>query len=73
MNIKESGCVVKGKLGKAEKDKKKLLVDAILLELGRYISCGTTNHDREKAYPRQLFETRIKKVIDEVYSLKASY
>ena len=25
------------------------VIDAVILELGRYISCGTTNADREKA------------------------
>lgn len=46
---------------------KKKAIDAILLELGRYISCATTNADREKAYPRRLFEERIVKVIDNAY------
>lgn len=70
MNIKESGEMVKGTLRKVEKskkDNKKVLVDAVLLELGRYISCGTTNHDREKAYPRLLFDKRIVEVIDKAY------
>lgn len=48
------------------------VVEAIILELGRYISCGTTNADREKAYPRKLFEERIVKVIDEAYGVKVS-
>lgn len=43
------------------------LKDAIILELGRYLSCGMTNADREKAYPRKLFEERIGKVIDHAY------
>ena len=34
---------------------KNKLVEAVILELGRYISCATTNADREKAYPRMLF------------------
>lgn len=70
MNIKESGNMAKGKIRKAEKsqkDNKKMLVDAVILELGRYISCGTTNHDREKAYPRLLFDKRIVEVIDKAY------
>lgn len=46
---------------------KSKLVNAIILELGRYISCGMTNADREKAYPRKLFEQRIVKVIDAAY------
>jgi len=44
------------------------VAEAVILELGRYISCGTTNADREKAYPRKLFEERIVKVIDNAYS-----
>ncbi len=51
---------------------KKQVVDAVILELGRYISCATTNSDRERVYPRALFEERIKKVIDASYSLKVS-
>ena len=46
---------------------KNKLVEAVTLELGRYISCATTNADREKAYPRKLFEERIVKVIDNAY------
>ena len=46
---------------------KNKLVEAVTLELGRYISCATTNADREKAYPRMLFEERIVKVIDNAY------
>ena len=46
---------------------KEKLVQAVILELGRYISCGMTNADREKAYPRKLFEERIVKVINEAY------
>lgn len=48
------------------------VVDAVLLELGRYISCGKTNEQREKAYPRALFEKRIVKVIDDAYSVQVS-
>lgn len=48
---------------------KEKVVEAIILELGRYISCGTTNADREKAYPRMLFEERIVKVIDNAYEV----
>ena len=48
------------------------VVEAVILELGRYISCATTNSDRERAYPRDLFEERILKVIDEAYGIKAS-
>ncbi len=44
-------------------------VEAVILELGRYLSCGTTNADREKAYPRKLFEERIVKVIDNAYGI----
>lgn len=44
------------------------VVEAVILELGRYISCGTTNADREKAYPRKLFEKRITQVIDKAYT-----
>ena len=43
------------------------VVEGVILELGRYISCGMTNADREKAYPRKLFEERIVKVINEAY------
>lgn len=43
------------------------VVSTVILELGRYISCGTTNVDREKAYPRKLFEERIVKVINNAY------
>ena len=46
---------------------KNKLVEAVILELGRYISCATTNADREKAYPRMLFEKRIVEVINESY------
>lgn len=70
MNIKESGSVVKGKVRKADrlkKDEKALLVEAVLLELGRYVSCGATYQEREKAYPRLLFEKRIVEVIDKSY------
>ena len=45
------------------------VVEAVILELGRYISCGMTNADREKAYPRKLFEERIVKVIDNAYGV----
>lgn len=45
------------------------VVEAVFLELGRYISCGITNKDREKAYPRKLFEERIVKVIDHAYGV----
>ena len=45
------------------------VVEAVILELGRYISCATTNSDRERAYPRDLFEKRILKVIDEAYGI----
>ena len=46
---------------------KQKVVEAVILELGRYISCATTNENREKAYPRILFEERIVKVIDAAY------
>ena len=45
------------------------VVESVILELGRYISCGMTNADREKAYPRKLFEERIVKVIDNAYGV----
>lgn len=45
------------------------VVEAVILELGRYISCGMTNADREKAYPRKLFEKRIIEVIDRAYDI----
>lgn len=45
------------------------VVEAVILELGRYISCGMTNADREKAYPRKLFEKRIVEVIDAAYGV----
>lgn len=45
------------------------VVEAVILELGRYISCGMTHADREKAYPRKLFEERIVKVIDNAYGV----
>jgi len=45
------------------------VVEAVILELGRYISCGMTNADREKAYPRKLFEERILKVINNAYGV----
>ena len=48
---------------------KEKVVEAVILELGRYISCGITNTDREKAYPRKLFEERIVKVIDNAYEV----
>ena len=51
---------------------KKQVVDAVILELGRYISCAKTNEDRERAYPRRLFEERIEKVIDAAYGVKVS-
>lgn len=51
---------------------KEAVVNAVLLELGRYVSCGATYQERERAYPRQLFETRIIKMIDEAYGLKVS-
>ena len=47
---------------------KEQVVDAITLELGRYISCAMTNENREKAYPRELFNKRILMVIDDAYS-----
>ena len=43
------------------------VVEAVILELGRYISCSTTNEIREKVYPRKLFEERIVKVINNAY------
>lgn len=43
------------------------VVETVILELGRYLLCGMTNADREKAYPRKLFEERIVKVIDNAY------
>lgn len=46
---------------------KKKVIEAVILELGRYISCATTNADREKAYPRMLFEKRIVEVINQSY------
>lgn len=53
-----------------DKNKKDLIVkeiqEVVVLEMGRYISCATTNADREKAYPRSLFEERMKKVVAEV-------
>lgn len=48
---------------------KKQVVEAVILEVGRYISCGMTNADREKAYPRKLFEKRIVEVIDAAYGV----
>ena len=47
---------------------KNKVVEAITLELGRYISCAMTNENREKAYPRELFNKRIQMVIDDAYS-----
>ena len=43
------------------------VVEAVILELGRCISCSTTNENREKVYPRKLFEERIVKVINNAY------
>ncbi len=51
---------------------KKQVVEAITLELGRYISCAMTNENREKAYPRALFNKRILMVIDDSYNQKVS-
>lgn len=48
---------------------KKQVVEAVILELGRYISSGMTNEHREKAYPRKLFENRIVEVIDRAYEM----
>lgn len=48
---------------------KKQVVEAVILELGRYISCGMTNTDREKVYPRKLFEKKIIEVIDRAYEM----
>lgn len=48
---------------------KEKVVEAILLELGRYISCAKTNEDREKYYSRMLFEERIVKMIDAAYEV----
>ena len=48
---------------------KKQVVEAVILELGRYISCGMTNADREKVYPRKLFEKKIIEVIDRAYEM----
>ena len=45
------------------------VIEGVILELGRYLSCGMTNADREKAYPRKLFEERIVKVIDNAYGV----
>lgn len=44
----------------------KVLKGKIILELGRYMSCATNSVDREKIYPRKLFEQRIEKIIDEI-------
>lgn len=46
---------------------KKQVVEVVILELGRYMSCGDNFERREKAYPRKLFEKRIVEVIDDVY------
>lgn len=46
---------------------KKKVIETVILELGCYISCATTNADREKAYPRMLFEKRIAEVINQSY------
>ena len=46
---------------------KEAVVNAVLLELGRYVSCGATYQEREKAYPRLLFEKRIIEVVDKAY------
>ena len=46
------------------------VVEAVIHELGRYISCATTNAEREKSYPRTLFEERIVKVIDAAYEVE---
>lgn len=48
---------------------KKQVVEAVILELGRYISCGMTNAEREKTYPRKLFEKKIIEVIDRAYEM----
>lgn len=48
---------------------KEKVVEAILLELGRYMSCGQNHVQREKTYPRKLFEKRIVEVIDKAYSM----
>ena len=49
-------------------DSKKLareIQDIVALEMGRYLSIATTNELREKAYPRQLFEDRVLKLVQE--------
>lgn len=46
---------------------KQYVIESVILELGRYISCANTNQDREKTYPRKLFEKRIVEVIDKAY------
>lgn len=48
---------------------KKQVVEAVILELGRYISCSMTNTDREKVYPRKLFEKKIVEVINRAYEM----
>lgn len=41
------------------KDAIKNIKEAVILEVDRYISCATTNQEREKAYPRKLLEQRL--------------
>lgn len=48
------------------KDTAKQIKETVLLEVDRYISCASTNTEREKAYPRKLLEQRLSEKLLEV-------
>lgn len=41
----------------------KVIKDVVILEVDRYISCATTNQEREQAYPRDLL---VKRLVEEI-------
>lgn len=47
-------------------DLSKIIKDIVILEVDRYITCATTNQEREAAYPRKLLEKRLIGEIDKV-------
>lgn len=48
------------------KDIVKNIKEVVILEVDRYISCATTNQEREKAYPRKLLEQRLIEKVTQV-------
>lgn len=47
------------------KEISKNIQEIVTLEIGRYLSIAKTNEDREKAYPRLLFEQRVQELVQQ--------